>query len=239
MYAPEANGVPTPYAVENLSYLVKARYFLDKLEIPAAVNYLRKACEFELKRILPENLKVADAASGRTLSLNSLVQNFNNLAHKHKGFPNIVNSFADDRKLLMNPFSHDDMHCQAYRIEVETLLHQIKDLGTVKARMIVDYDKVRNGTFTMVMTNNGHTNTIEFEFTERFGVMSYGGTYYLGDPRVKIISSGVHRIDVGKEYVLNKVHTKLAMSVSLNNTTAPELLDCTLTPSGQLFRTLL
>ena len=103
----------------------------------------------------------------------------------------------------------------------------------------MDYDKVRNGIFKMEMANNGHTNTIEFEFTERFGVMSYGGIDYIGDPRVKIISSAVHKIDVGHEYVLNKVHTKLAMSVSLNNTTAPEILDCTYTPAGQLFRTML
>ena len=237
MYAPLDNGVPRPCAIENLGYLVKARYFLDKLEIPAAVNYLRKACEFELKRILPENLKVADAESGRTLSLNSLVQNFNNLARKHKGFPKIVNGFTDDRKLLMNPFSHDDMHCQAYRTEVENLLHQIKDLESVKVKTIVDYDQVRNGIFKMEMTYNGHTNTIEFEFTERFGVMSYGGTDYVGDPRVKIISSAVHRIDVGNEYVLNRVHTKLANSVSLDNTNAPEILDCTTNvATGELLR---
>ena len=131
MYAPEVNGVPKPCAIENLGYLVKARHFLDKLEIPAAVNYLRKACEYELKRILPEHLKVADAESGRSLTLNALIQNFNEFSRKHKNFPRIVNSFTDDRKLIMNPFSHDDMHCQAYRMEVETLLSQIKDLEGV------------------------------------------------------------------------------------------------------------
>ena len=58
MYAPYENGVPKPFAIENEGYLVKARHFLDKLEIPAAVNYLRKACEHELKRILPKHLGV-------------------------------------------------------------------------------------------------------------------------------------------------------------------------------------
>ena len=227
MYAPEVNGVPKPCTIENLGYLVKARFFLDKLEIPAAVNYLRKACEYELKRILPEHLKVADAESGRLLSLNALIQNFNEFSRKHKNFPRIVNSFTDDRKLIMNPFSHDDMHCQAYRMEVETLLSQIKDLEGVKAKMLVDYDKVRNGTFRMEMTNNGHTHTVEFEFLERFDVMSYRGVDYLGDPRVKVVASDVHRIDVGNVYVLNKVHTKLVNSVSFVNDTAPEILDCT------------
>lgn len=239
MYAPEENGVPKPRAIMNLGYLVKAKYFLNKLEIPAAVNYLRKACEYELKRILPENLRVADAESGRSLSLNGLIQNFNELARKHKGFPKIVNGFTDDRKLLMNPFSHDDMHCQAYRIEVETLIRQIKDLEAVKMKMIVDYDTVKNGVFKMGMTNLGHTKSIEFEFTERFGVMSYGGNDYLGDPRAKIISSDIYKIAVGKEYVLNKIHTKLANSVSLNGMTAPGILDCITTPTGVLLRTLL
>lgn len=236
MYAPEINGVPKPCAIENLGYLVKARYFLDKLEIPASVNYLRKACEYELKRILPENLRIADAESGRALSLNSLIQNFNEFARKHKNFPNIVNSFTDDRKLLMNPFSHDDMHCQAYRMEIETLISQIKDLEGVNAKMIVDYDQVRNGVFKMEMSNQGHTKTVEFEFTERFGVMSYRGVDYLGDPRVKIVSSNVHRIDVGNEYVLNKVHTKMSNSVSLIISTAPGILDCITTNAGVLLR---
>ena len=227
MYAPDVNGVPKPCAIENLGYLVKARHFLDKLEIPAAVNYLRKACEYELKRILPEHLKVADAESGRSLTLNALIQNYNELSRKHKNFPRIVNSFTDDRKLIMNPFSHDDMHCQAYRVEVETLLRQIKDLEGVKAKMLVDYDKVRNGIFRMEMTNNGHTHAVEFEFLERFDVMSYRGSDYLGDPRVKIVASDVHRIDAGQVCVLNKVHTKLANSVSFSNDTAPEILDCT------------
>ena len=69
MYAPEVNGVPKPCVIESLGYLEKAKYYLDKLEIPAAVNYLRKACEYELKRILPENLKVSDSETGRSLSL--------------------------------------------------------------------------------------------------------------------------------------------------------------------------
>lgn len=239
MYAPEVNGVPKPCAIENLGYLVKARHFLDKLEIPAAVNYLRKACEYELKRILPENLKIADEETGRSLTLNGLIQNFVELSHKHKGFPNIVNSFTDDRKLLMNPFSHDDMHCQAYRMEIETLISQLKDLEGVNAKMIVDYDQVRIGVFKMVMTNLGHTRTVEFEFTERFGVMSYRDVDYLGDSRVRILASDVHRIDVGNEYVINKVHTKLTNSVSFDKTTAPEILDCTFTSGGKLFRTLL
>lgn len=227
MYAPEVNGVPKPCAIENLGYLVKARHFLDKLEIPAAVNYLRKACEYELKRILPNHLKVADAESGRSLTLNALIQNYNEFTRKHKNFPRIVNSFTDDRKLIMNPFSHDDIHCQTYRMEVETLLSQIKDLENVTAKMLVDYDKVRNGTFRMEMTNGEHTHAVEFEFLERFDVMSYRGTDYLGDPRVRIIASDVHRIDAGNEYVLNKVHTKLANSVSFVNDAAPEILDCT------------
>lgn len=237
MYAPEVNGVPKPCAIENLGYLVKARHFLEKLEIPAAVNYLRKASECELKRILPENLRVADVESGRTLSLNALIQNYNEFSHKHKNFPRVVFSFTDDRKLLMNPFSHDDMHCQAYRIEVETLLSQIKDLEDVKAKVLVDYDNVRSTRFKMEMTHNGHTKTVEFEFSERFSVMSYKGIDYLGDPRVKIIASDVHRINPGNEYVLNKLHTKLANGVSLDNTNAPEILDCTTkVATGELLR---
>lgn len=227
MYAPEIDGVQKPCAIENLGYLEKARFFMDKLEIPAAVNYLRKAAEYELKRILPENLRVTDTESGRTISLNGLIQNFNLFALKHKQFPNIVPSFTDDRKLLMNPFSHDDMYCHAYRMEVESLINQLKDLEDVKTKVLVDYANVRNETFQMEMTNNGHTKTVEFVFLERFSIISYKGVDYLGDPRVKIIASDVHRIDVGSEYVLNKVHTKLAISVSLNNTTAPEILDCT------------
>ncbi len=240
MYAPEVDGMPKPCVIESLGYLDKAKHYLDKLEIPAAVNYLRKACEFELKRILPENLKVSDPESGRSLSLNSLIYNYNEFTRKHANFPNIVYSFTDDRKLIMNPFSHDDLHCQAYRIEIDTLINQIKDLENVKMKMLVGYNDVRNGKYKMEMTNNGHTETIEFEFLERFDVMSYKGTDYLGDPRVKILSSNVHRIDIGMEYVLNKIHTKLANGVSLNNTTAPGILDCTAkVATGELLRTLL
>lgn len=239
MYAPEVNGVPKPCVIENLGYLVKAQHFLSRLEIPAAVNYLRKACEYELKRILPENLRISDTESGRSLTLSGLIQNFVEFTHKFKGFPNIVNSFTDDRKLLMNPFSHDDMHCQAYRLEIETLISQIKDLEGVSAKLIVDYNQVRNSVFKMEMSNHGHTKSIEFEFTERFGIMTYKGVDYLGDPRVRILSSDAHRIDVGNEYVLNKVHTKLANSVSLDNKSAPEILDCITSAEGNLLRSLI
>ena len=121
-------------------------------------------------------------------------------------------------------------------MEIETLISQIKELESVNVKMIVDYDQVRNRVFKMEMTNTGHTSSVEFMFLERFVVMTYRGVDYLGDPRVRIISSGVHRIDVGNEYVLNKVHTKLANSVSLNITTAPEILDCTTTDAGELLR---
>ena len=159
--------------------------------------------------------------------MNSLIQNFNEFTKKHKDFPQIVNGFTDDRKLLMNPFSHDDMNCQAYRIEVENLIGQIKNLEGVNTKMIVDYEEVRNTAFKMEMTNNGHTRTVKFEFWDRFDVMSYSGNDYYGDPQVKILSSDVNRIDVGKLYALNKVHTKLSNSVSLNSNTAPNILDCT------------
>ena len=114
---------------------------------------------------------------------------------------------------------------------------QIKDLEDVKAKVLVDYDNVRSTRFKMEMTHNGHTKTVEFEFSERFSVMFYKGTDYLGDPRVKIIASDVHRINPGNEYVLNKVHTKLANGVSLDNTNAPEILDCTTkVATGELLR---
>lgn len=128
------------------------------------------------------------------------------------------------------------MHGQAYRLEMETQITQLKNLESVTAKVIIDYAEVRNFVFRMEMTNRGHNKTVEFEFTERFGVMSYGGTDYLGDPRVRIRTSDVHKIDVGNEYLLNKVHTKLANSVSLDNTTAPNILDCTLAPTGELLR---
>lgn len=237
MYAPYENGVPKPYVIENEGHLIKARYFLDKLEIPAAVNYLRKACEHELKRILPKHLRVSDEQSGRTLSLNSLIQNFNEFTKKHNNFPQIVNGFTDDRKLLMNPFSHDDMNCQAYRIEVVNLIDQIGKLEEVNTRMIVDYNEVRCTIFKMEMTNNGHLSTVKFEFWDRFDIMSYAGNDYLGDPHVKIISSDVNRIVVGKQYTLNKVHTKLANSVSLTSETSPHILDCTAKDiTGELLR---
>ena len=238
MYAPNENGVPKPHAIENLGYLIKARYFLDKLEMPAAINYLRKACEHELKRILPENLRIENVDSGKSLSLNSLVKNFNEFTRKHN-FPQIVNSFTDDRKLILNPFSHDDLHCQVYRLEVDTLCRQIKKLESVKVRMLVDYDKVRTEKFQMEMMNNNHTSSVTFEFCDRFDVMSYEGINYYGNPKVKIISSNVDKIKKDKLYVLNKVHTIMLNSLSLVKNTAPDILDCTKEiSSGSLLRAL-
>ena len=80
-------------------------------------------------------------------------------------------------------------------MEIETLIRQLKELEGVNARMIVDDDQVRNGVFKMEMSNQGHTKSVEFMFLERLGVMSYRGVDYLGDPRVRIIASDVHRIE--------------------------------------------
>lgn len=57
-------NAPEPLFIETLTYRAKAEKYFEGGDYPAAVNYLRKYCEEQLKRLLPDNLLLKPKTNG-------------------------------------------------------------------------------------------------------------------------------------------------------------------------------
>ena len=72
-----------------------------------------------------------------------MIEIFRNKYAKLLGLESLAAHLQDDRKLLLNPFSHDDIETPFYRIELEKTIEEIEQLGRIHKKVIVDYEKIR------------------------------------------------------------------------------------------------
>lgn len=116
------------------------RHFKAK-DYPAAANYLRKACEAELKRILPRNKTLESNSNAGTVSeiskLETLIKHFFEYANKNSLDCSSFANFQTLRKIIFNPLSHDDLKAPHYRTEIQAGLDLVKCLRQIKIKEIV------------------------------------------------------------------------------------------------------
>lgn len=197
---------------------------LQHREMAASVNATRRAAEKELKRLLPVNMVLNANTQTYQSNLNSMIQCFVSLA-KDMNLDGVAPHLNGERKLLLNPFSHDDIYTPFYRNELEMTIRDIENLSKITGGVVVDYQDVRNKEFCIKMDKDGVSYEIIIKFNERLYRYEYEGTVYYNSAKVNVISSTIHGIDC-KEWGLRKLYKKMCQKIYGGTYAAPSLKNC-------------
>ena len=223
LYIKDGN-IPKPHLILNKSPLEEAKMHLQHREMAASVNAARRAAEKELKRLLPVNMVLNANTQTYQSNLNSMIQCFVSLA-KDMNLDGVAPHLNGERKLLLNPFSHDDIYTPFYRNELEMTIRDIENLSKITGGVVVDYQDVRNKEFCIKMDKDGVSYEIIIKFNERLYRYEYEGTVYYNSAKVNVISSTIHGIDC-KEWGLRKLYKKMCQKIYGGTYAAPSLKNC-------------
>lgn len=168
-------GCLQPALVLEESHIAKAKAHIHMLEIPASVNALRKAAEKIFKDLLSQNEILQIIFEQGYCNLSKMIGIFQNKYAKLLGLELLAAHLQDDRKLLLNPFSHDDIETPFYRRELEKTIEEIELLSRIHKNVIVDYEKVRTVEYKMRVTKDGTSNEVTILFWEQFNSFEYNG----------------------------------------------------------------
>ncbi len=109
-------------------------------DFPAAANYLRRTCESEIKRILPQHLtlKLNTTTGEQTIhNLETLIDNFFAFLKKNGLDETHFTHFKTYKKIIFNPLSHDDLETPHYSKEIKDGIDLVKNLEKVRTKVIV------------------------------------------------------------------------------------------------------
>lgn len=227
-------GCLQPALVLEESYIAKAKAHLHMLEIPASVNALRKAAEKILKNILSKNEILQIIFEQGYCNLSKMIGIFQNKYAKLLDLESLAAHLQDDRKLLLNPFSHDDIETPFYRRELEKTIEEIELLGRIHKNVIVDYEKVRTVEYKMRVTKDGTSNEVTILFLEQFNSFEYNGDIFYSNPNVSVrVSYNEGQIQC-KEWGLNKLLARMCHYIGLNAETKQKIQECLYDMGGNL-----
>ena len=227
-------GCLQPALVLEESHIAKAKAHLHMLEIPSSVNALRKAAEKILKNILSQNEILQIIFEQGYCNLSKMIGIFQNKYAKLLGLELLAAHLQDDRKLLLNPFSHDDIETPFYRRELEKTIEEIELLGRIHKNVIVDYEKVRTVEYKMRVTKDGTSNEVTILFWEQFNSFEYNGNIYYSNPKVFVRDSYNEGQIQCKEWGLNKLLDRMCHYISHNAATKQKIQDCLYDMGGNL-----
>ncbi|MDD5344201.1 MAG: hypothetical protein PHW12_07240, partial [Smithella sp.] len=118
-----------------------AQRHYDAKDYPAAANYLRKACEAEIKRILPRNKKLKSnndtGVVQEITKLETLINHFFEYATKNSLDCSSFSEFKTMKKIIFNSLSHDDLKAPHYRSEIQAGMDLVKCLRQIKIKEII------------------------------------------------------------------------------------------------------
>lgn len=227
-------GCLQPALVLEESYIAKAKAHLHMLEIPASVNALRKAAEKILKNILSQNEILQIIFEQGYCNLSKMIDVFGNKYAKFLGLESLAAHLQDDRKLLLNPFSHDDIETPFYRRELEKTIEEIEQLGRIHKNVIVDYEKVRIVEYKVRVTKDEESNDVTIMFLEQFNSFEYNGNIYYSNPKVFVRDSYNEGQIQCKEWGLNKLLDRMCHYIGHNAATKQKIQDCLYDMGGNL-----
>lgn len=125
----------------GLEYFKRAKAYFEAKDFPAAANYLRKACESELRRILPShmNLMVDQNTDEvrKITKLEILVDNFFIFLNKNGLDHAPFQHFKTYKKIILNPLSHDDLETPHYRREIRDGISLVENLKKIRSKEIM------------------------------------------------------------------------------------------------------
>ena len=73
--------------------------------------------------------------------MNGLIERYCRYA-QNIALPDVIPHLQDERKLLLNPFSHDDINTPFYRNELDFTIHEIENLSRISRRIVVKAEDV-------------------------------------------------------------------------------------------------
>lgn len=222
------SGVPSPKVFDYNDLISKAQVFYHLHEYAACANTLRRAYENVLKKLYPAQLLFAiktDKPENSYQNFNGLITNMNKFRAYYYGFPDIVPNLNNDRQLILNPFSHDDLDTPLYKKELKESIDQLVEISKASKFTLVDEQNVHVTTYRMGMQNGDYTAFADFVFLGIWDKVSYNGDDYYGNPKVRVLSASdnVRKKDI---MGLNNLHHAVSNALSLNNDTAPLLTEC-------------
>ena len=117
----------TPVVYNSLDYLQKANFYFSKHDYPTCVNYLRKALEKRIKKLLPANLHFAEALDSETgvteikklKNLHQYIDKFILFCDANGIDSTEISVLKNLKDWYFNPFSHDNIGTPVYKKEVE------------------------------------------------------------------------------------------------------------------------
>lgn len=125
----------------GLDYFERAKEYFKAKDFPAAANYLRKACESELRRILPAHMSLMvdhNTDEVRKITkLEILVDNFFTFLNKNGLDQAPFQHFKTYKKIILNPLSHDDLETPHYRNEIQDGINLVENLKKIKSKAIL------------------------------------------------------------------------------------------------------
>lgn len=230
----DETGCLQPALVFEESHIAKAKAHLHMLEILASVNALRKAAENILKGILSQNEILQIIFEQGYCNLSKMIGVFQNKYAKLLGLESLAAHLQDDRKLLLNPFSHDDIETPFYRRELEKTIEEIELLGRIHKNVIVDDEKVRTVEYKMRVTKDGTSNEVTILFLELFNSFEYNDVIYYSNPKVFVRDSYNEGQIQCKEWGLKKLLDRMCHYIGHNATTKQKIQDCLYDMGGNL-----
>lgn len=229
MYCAEKDGIPTSKCLEEKTYLETAKEHFDNLRIPECANALRRACEKELKRILPMHMQYTvprgDKDAGGKVDLNVLIESFLKMCGE-MDMPGDFGQLNNDRKLIMNPFSHDDIETPYYREELRRCIGTVENLTQIRVlRDMVDGDEIRKTEFEITAAKEEHTRKGKIKINEVVRVWEYKGKKYCTNVEIEVLDCDVDKLKRVKTQKLLPFYRKLTHSVGIPAENRPFLGD--------------
>lgn len=227
LYAKENSlGDIEPAIVKESDYIDNAKYHLQMLEIPASVNFLRKAAEKALKYILSQNDIMQIFLNQGYCNLCNMIEMFKQKYASLLRLESVAMQLQDDRKLLLNPFSHDDVETPFYRGELEQTIENVELLGKIKKQIVVGYDKVRTDEYKFIVTKDAASLEVKILFLEQYVAFELDGNVYYSNPKVYVRSSYNDEEIQCKEWGLTKLFNRMCHYIGHNAGTCPQKTDC-------------
>lgn len=224
LYMQPNNGIPEPFLIEPKTPLEKAKMLLRNLEIPASVNAARRAAEQELKRLLPTNLIFNEKSQTFQCDLNGLIERYYLFA-KDIGLPNVIPHLQDERKLLLNPFSHDDINTPFYRNELDFTIQEIENLSRISKRIVVDAKYVYQKKYLFRIEKDEKAYDFTIIFKEMLYEYEYDGQKFYNWAKIEVKTSSIPEIEC-KEWGLKQLLKKACHYVFHNTNNLPKLMNC-------------
>lgn len=229
-------SIPKPMFFPSKTYRDKVEYHYEQGDYPAAVNYLRKYCERQLKRLLPSNMQLISKPNGEieAADLSTLINKMGSELRQLYDIPLLtLPSLSVYRKRLMNPLSHDDAHTPVYKAEIMDALSEIDKVQVIadSKHTICKGQAVHRDDFTMYIVNGTDSEVVEFTVMEEWTKIKIGGVSYYKDVKVRVTASTNLIICPIQDYdSLRAIFNALCVSLHLDQAPAvPPQFDTTIT----------